>query len=102
MAFSRDAVEIQVGRIPTSVVETEHGSVHVEAMGYSVRVGGLHSRWLRPRQVTLERPNGQVERAPVQDGLGRVELVLAVAGLFVNTACLYIARRRTKMPDLGA
>jgi hypothetical protein len=102
MAFSRDAVEIQVGRIPTSVVETEHGSVHVEAMGFSVRVGVLHLRWLRPRRVTLERPNGQVERAPVQDGLGRVESVLAVAGLFVSTACLYVARRRTKTPDQDA
>ena len=94
MDFRGDGVEIQVGRIPTSAVETKHGSINVEAMGYSVRLGGFHSRWLRPLQVTLERPNGLVERAPVQDGLGRVELVLAVAGLCVSAVCLYLTRRR--------
>ena len=95
MNFSRDAVEIRVGRIPASPVETTRGSIDVEAMGYRLRLGPIQSRWIRPRRVTLERPNGLVERAPGHDGLGRVEIVLAFAGLFVSTACLYITRRWT-------
>ncbi len=93
MELPRGLGEIRVGSIGSASVETPHGVVDVEAMGYTLRLGSFQSRWLRPRSVSLTRPDGQTERAPVRDGLGRVEFVLVCAGLFVTIGCFVFGRR---------
>ena len=88
---------IELGMIEATPVETAQGVLSVEALGYQLHVArngnDFRAYWLLPRRVTLTRPSGRVERAPVRDGAGRVSLVLMLAGLALALGCLALGRK---------
>ncbi len=97
MELPSELGRIEFGTIKTQSVEVAQGLLTVEALGYFLHIGHergeFRSYWLLPRRVTLARPDGQVERAPVRDGAGRVSLVLTLAGLAVTLICLALSRK---------
>ena len=84
---------IEFGRLDNAPVQTQHGLLQVETMGYEIRVGHVRASWSRPRRVTVTRGDGLVETAPVQDGAGRVILTLCAAAAFIAGASFAISRR---------
>ena len=88
---------IELGTIKALPIETAQGVLAVEALGYHMHLAHhgteIQSHWLLPRRVTLTRPSGRVERAPVRDGAGRVSLVLMLSGLALALGCLALSRK---------
>ena len=88
---------IELGTIEAQPVQTAQGVLSVEALGYRVHVAHngteLRAHWLLPRRVTLTRASGRVERAPVQDGAGRVALALGLAALALALGCSVLSRK---------
>lgn len=84
---------IEFGRLDDAPVQTQHGLLQVETMGYEIRVGRLRASWSRPRRVTVTRADGLAETAPVQDGAGRVILTLCAAAVSVAAVSFAISRR---------
>lgn len=88
---------IELGTMEAQPIETAQGVLAVEALGYHLHIAHkgteIQSHWLLPRRVTLTRPSGRVERAPVQDGAGRVSLVLMLSGLAFALGCLALIRK---------
>lgn len=88
---------IELGTIEAQPIETAQGVLAVEALGYHLQIAHksteIQSHWLLPRRVTLTRPSGRVERAPVRDGAGRVSLVLILSGLALALGCLALSRK---------
>ena len=88
---------IELGTIEAQRIETAQGVLAVEALGYHLQIARngteIRSYWMLPRRVTLTRPSGQVERAPVRDGAGRVSLVLMLSGLALALGCSILSRK---------
>ena len=88
---------IELGTIEAQPIETAQGVLAVQALGYHLQIAHkgteIQSHWLLPRRVTLTRPSGRVERAPVRDGAGRVSLVLMLSGLALALGCLALSRK---------
>ena len=88
---------IELGTIAAQPIETAQGVLAVEALGYDLQIARngtkIRSYWLLPRSVTLTRPSGQVERAPVHDGAGRVSIALILSGLALALGGWILSRK---------
>jgi hypothetical protein len=88
---------LKLGTIEAQPIETAQGVLAVEALGYQLHIARngteIRSQWLLPRRVTLTRPSGQVEQAPVHDGAGRVSIALMLSGLALALGSLLVSRK---------
>lgn len=95
MKLSLPAVTtIELGRFESDPIQTDFGSVHVEALGLVCEAPWGACRILRPQSATVRYSDGRVVRAAVGDITGRATLALVLAGIIVAwVACLFSPRK---------
>ena len=84
--------KLQAGRLRTTPLSTPGGTVILDAVGVSWTASRGAIRWLHPQAVTVIRPYGRNQRAPVTDRNNRVLTRLGIAGIALAWYCRRVSR----------